>query len=113
MTHFITLTQMRQRKKIEDKLKAQFNLTMMGKAKWYLGMHITQDQERIMLDQSQYAKNITSRIEKNFENLIKGKDLLLPNSFVPKKDDSPKTFSQTEEITCTIEIFVKLITFFG
>ena len=45
-------------------LKSKFNLTLMGEAKWYLGMHIRQHKDYIILDQYQYVKNITSRFEK-------------------------------------------------
>ena len=82
----------------EKKLKSKFNLTLMGKAKWYLGMRISQNKDTITLDQTQYAKNITSRLEKNFKNPIKGKESPLPNGFVPTKDDSPKNPAQIEEV---------------
>ena len=63
-----------------------------------MGVRISQNQNVITLDQSQYAKNITSRLEKNFKNPIKGKDSPLPNGYVPTKDDSPKNAVQIEEV---------------
>ena len=53
-------------------------------------MKITQDDSYITLDQHQYSKNITARIEKTFKNPIKMKDSPLPNGFIPTKDDCPK-----------------------
>ena len=82
----------------ENKLKNKFNLTLMGTAKWYLGIRITQNEDTVYLDQSQYAKNITSRMEKNFKSPIKGKDSPLPNGFLPTKDDCPKNSAQVEEV---------------
>ena len=59
------------REEFGNELKSKFNLALMGKAKWYLGMRISQNQNTITLDQSQYAKNITSRLEKNFKTRLK------------------------------------------
>ena len=39
-------------------LKKRCNLTLMGEAKWYLGMRIRQGKNHIMIDQDQYVKNI-------------------------------------------------------
>ena len=86
------------RENFEKKLKSRFNLTLLGKGKWYLGMRIMQHDNMISLDQSQYTKNITSRIEKNFKNPIKTKDSPLPNGFIPTKDDSPINDAQKEEV---------------
>ena len=58
------------RKYFENKLKKGFNLTLVGKAKWYLGMYIKQYKDYISIDQLQYSKNVTSRIEKAFKNSI-------------------------------------------
>ena len=45
-------------------LKKRFNLTLMGEAKWYLGMRIRQGKNHIMIDQDQFIENIVSRFEK-------------------------------------------------
>ena len=84
--------------KFENQLKSKFNLTLLGKAKWYLGMRIMQHDGFITLDQSQYTKNITSRLEKSFKNPIKGKDSPVPNGFIATKDDSPVNEAQKEEV---------------
>ena len=70
----------------------------MGEAQWYLGMQIKQYADRITLDQSQYAKNVTSRLEKAFKNVIKMQDSPLPTSFVPTKKDCPQNVAQTAEV---------------
>ena len=82
----------------ELSLKNKFNLTLMGTAKWYLGMKITQQKDHITLDQDQYVKNITTRFEKLFKHPFKLKDSPLPASFVPTKKDSPSTDAEIKEI---------------
>ena len=69
----------------------------MGKAKWYLGMHIRQHKDYIILHQEQYVKNITARFEKQFKHPFKLKDSPLPSSFIPTKKDSPKTETEVKE----------------
>ena len=86
------------RKEFENKLKKRFNLTLLGEAKWYLGMQIKQHEEHIGIDQYQYSKNVTSRIEKSFKNPIKLKDSPLPTGFTHTKDDCPQSQSQTDEV---------------
>gem|GEM_PF-2876143 len=86
------------RERFELSLKSKFNLTLMGKAKWYLGMRIRQHKDYIILDQDQYVKNITSRFEKQFKHPFKLKDSPLPSSFVPSKKDSPKTETEVKEV---------------
>ena len=49
------------RRSFEEKLSKRFNLTLLGKARWYLGMRITQVENHIILDQDQYVKNIIAR----------------------------------------------------
>ena len=66
-------------------LKKRFNLTLMGKAKWYIGMRIREGKNHIMIDQDQYVKNIVSRFEKLFKHTFKLKDSPLPTSFIPFK----------------------------
>ena len=61
-------------------------------------MKITPDNNYITLDQHQYSKNITARIEKTFKNPIKMKDSPLPNGFIPTKDDCPKNQAQMDEV---------------
>ena len=39
------------RQNFEKKLSKRFHLSLLGKAKWYLGMRITQSNENITLDQ--------------------------------------------------------------
>ena len=56
------------REEFESALKKRFNLSLMGKVKWYLGMEIKQTSENITLDQEQYVKNIVSRFEKSFKH---------------------------------------------
>ena len=84
--------------KFENKLKKRFNLTLMGEAKWYLGMQIKQYKDHITLDQHQYSKNVTSRIEKTFKNPIKLKDSPLPAGFTATKKDCPQNQAQIDEI---------------
>ena len=52
------------REHFELTLKNKFHLTLMGEAKWNIGMCIRQHKDHIILDQDQYVKNITSRFEK-------------------------------------------------
>ena len=86
------------RQDFENNLKARFNLTLMGEAKWYLGMQITQHETTVTLDQSQYAKNVTSRLEKAFKNTIKLRDSPLPMSFIPTNKDCPQNSVQIAEV---------------
>ncbi len=82
----------------EKRLSKRFHLSLLGKAKWYLGMRITQNKNYITLDQDQYVKNITSRFEKSFKQPFKGKQSPLPTNFTPLKKDSPVTEDQIKEI---------------
>ena len=86
------------REHFELTLKNKFHLTLMGEAKWYLGMRIRQHKNYIILDQDQYVKNITTRFEKQFKHPFKLKDSPLPSSFIPTKKDSPKTETETKEV---------------
>ena len=86
------------RKEFEMALKKKFNLSLMGKAKWYLGMKINQTSDFITIDQEQYIKNIVSRFEKSFKHSFKIKDSPLPSNFVPSKKDCPITETQTKEV---------------
>ena len=79
-------------------LKKRFSLTLMGEAKWYLGMRIRQGEDNIIIDQDQYVKNIVSRFEKLFKHAFKLKDSPLPTSFVPTKKDSPTTDTEIKEV---------------
>ena len=81
----------RVREHFEISLKNKFNLTLLGIAKWYLGMMITQKPRYITLDQDQYVKNITARFEKIFKHPFKLKDPPSPSTFVPSKRDCPST----------------------
>ena len=45
------------RENFERKLKRRFNLSLLGPAKWYLGMKIKQTKDYITLDQEQYIKS--------------------------------------------------------
>ena len=85
------------REHFELTLKSKFHLTLMGEAKWYLGMCIRQHKDYIILDQDQYVKNITSRFEKQFKHSFKLKDPPLPSSFIPSKRDCPKAETQIKE----------------
>ena len=82
----------------EVRLKKRFSLTLMGEAKWYLGMRIRQRKNHITIDQDQYVKNIVSRFEKLFKHTFKLKDSPLPTSFVPTKKDCPTTDAETKEV---------------
>ena len=73
----------------EKRLSKRFDLKLMGEAKWYLGMQIKQEKDYITIDQSQYAKHVTTRLEKAFKNTIKPQDSPLPSKFIPIKADSP------------------------
>ena len=86
------------RESFELSLKNKFNLTLLGIAKWYLGMRIRQEDEYITLDQDQYVKNIITRFEKSFKHEFKIKDSPLPTNFVPSKKDSPTVDAQLKEI---------------
>ena len=86
------------RKSFEEKLSKRFNLTLLGKARWYLGMRISQFDQHIILDQDQYVKNIVSRFEKAFKHPFKTKESPLPSNFVPTKKDSPVTEEQVGEV---------------
>ena len=70
------------REHFELTLKNKIHLTLMGEAKWYLGMRIMQYKDYIILDQDQYVKNITTRFEKQFKHPFKLKDSPLPSSFI-------------------------------
>ena len=86
------------RESFELSLKNKFNLTLLGIAKWYLGMRIRQEDDYITLDQDQYVKNIITRFEKSFKHEFKTKDSPLPANFVPSKKDSPTVDAQHKEI---------------
>ena len=86
------------RLKIEKSLKKRFNLSLLGQAKWYLGMKLKQKDSYISLDQKQYIKNIISRFEKAFKHQFKTKNTHLPSNFVPTKKDSPTTETQIKEV---------------
>ncbi len=85
------------REDFELSLKNKYNLSLLGEAKWYLGMRITQNTSFISLDQDQYVKNIISRFEKGSKHPFKKKDFPSPISFVPTKKDSPVTEKQIKE----------------
>ena len=85
------------KKFFEKRLSKKFHLSLMGKAKWYLGMRITQKVNYISLDQDQYVTNITARFEKAFKYPFKGKQSPLPTNFIPSKKDSPTTEEQIKE----------------
>ena len=85
------------REHFELTLKNKFHLTLMGEAKWYLGMRIRQHKDHIILDQDQYVKNITSRFEKQFKHSFKLKDSPLPSSFMSSKKDCSKKETETKE----------------
>ena len=61
------------KKIFEKRLSKKFHLSLMGEAKWYLGMRITQKGNYTSLDQDQYFKNITARFKKAFKHQFKGK----------------------------------------
>ena len=86
------------RKNFEETLSSRFDLTLMGKAKWYLGMQITQHVTYITLDQSQYARTVASRLEKAFKNVIKERDSPLPLNFIPTNKDCPQDTTQAAEV---------------
>ena len=71
------------RQNSEKKLSKRFHLSLIGKAKWSLGMRITQNKDNITLDQDQYVRDITSRFEKFFKHHFKGKQSPLPTTFGP------------------------------
>ena len=61
------------KKDFEKRLSKKFHLSLMGDAKWYLGMRINQRGHYIPLDQDQYVKNITTRFEKSIQTSIQRK----------------------------------------
>ncbi len=77
------------RESFELSLKNKFNLTLLGVAKWYLGMCIKQENNYITLDQKQYVKNVIARFEKSFKHEFKVKESPLPTNFIPSKKDCP------------------------
>ena len=48
-------------------LKKRFNLTLMGEAKWYLGMRIRQGKNHIMIDQDPICQEHIIMIRKTFK----------------------------------------------
>ena len=48
------------KRNFEKRLSKKFHLSLMGEAKWYLGMRRTQKGKYIAVDQDQYVKNITT-----------------------------------------------------
>ena len=86
------------RVEFENKLKKRFNLSLLGIAKWYLGMRIRQEKDHISIDQDQYVRNITSRFEKAFKHPFKNKDSPLPTTFIPSKKDCPQNDPQIKEV---------------
>ena len=84
--------------KFEQYLKKRINLSLLGGAKWYIGMKITQTEDKITLSQEQFVKNIVSRFEKSFKHQFKVKETPLPNNFVPTKKDCSTTDSQIKEV---------------
>ena len=86
------------RESFENQLRKKFNQSLLGQAKWYLGIQIKQIAEYISLDQDQYIKNIISRFEKSSKHQFKVKDTPLPSNFVPTRKDCPTTEIQTKEI---------------
>ena len=77
------------REEFESALKKRLNLSLMGKAKWYLGMEIKQTLEHTIFNQEKYVYNIVIRFEKSFKHEFKTKGSLLPNNFIPNKKDCP------------------------
>ena len=61
-------------------------------------MQIKQEKDYITIDQSQYAKHVTTRLEKAFKNTIKPQDSPLPSKFILTKADSPTNQAQTLEV---------------
>ena len=51
------------REDFELSLKSKFNLSLLGKVKWYLGMRITQNKDFISLGQDHYTNNTIYRFE--------------------------------------------------
>ena len=66
------------RMKFEKSLKKRLYLSLLGQAKWYLGMKIKQSNDCVNLDQEQYIKNIISRFEKTFKHQFKTKNAPSP-----------------------------------
>ena len=86
------------RQEFESALKKIINLTLMGRAKWYLGMKINQASAYITLNQDRYIKNIVCRFEKSFKHQFKIKYSPLPSKFVLSKKDCPITETQMKEV---------------
>ena len=61
-------------------------------------MQLTQEKDHIIINQSQYAKHVTTRLEKAFENTIKPQDNPLPSKFIPTKADCPTNQAQALEV---------------
>ena len=82
----------------EDSLSKRFDLKLLGEAKWYLGMQIRQFPDYITIDQSQYAKHISTRLEKAFKNVIKPQENSLTSNFIPTKNNCPVNQAQVNEV---------------
>ena len=78
-------------------LKKRINSSLLGRAKWYLGMKITQSYNEITINQEQYIKNIVSGFEKSFKHQFKIKKTTLRNNFIPTRKDCPTADTQTKE----------------
>ena len=59
------------REDFEISLKNRFNLTLLGEAKWYLGMRIKQDKDFISLDQDQYVKTQFQGLKSHLNILLR------------------------------------------
>ena len=86
------------REEFESAPKKIFNLSLMVKAKWHLGMEIKQTPENIILNQEQYVKNSVIQFEKSSKHEFKTKDSPSPNNFIPSKKDYLTTDLQTKEV---------------
>ena len=60
-------------------------------------MKLTQEKDNIIIDQSKYAKHVTTRLENAFKNTIKPQDNPLPIKFTPTKADCPTNQAQALE----------------
>ena len=76
-----TSTNEETRLEFETNLKKKFNLTLMGQAKWYLGIRIKQHKDYMSIDQEQYVENITSRFEKVFKHPFQTERFSITNKF--------------------------------
>ena len=68
-------------------------------------MQIKQYDTYLTLDQSQYTKYVTSRLEKSFKNTMKMQESPIPTSFISTKKDCLQNTAQIMEVEKNSKIY--------